>query len=127
MASLNCTRCNGLKRQQCVCLVYNLPPGLASFTSLTISNYRYGRIQSLDNLPYGLPNFNCGDRIKHWKPSVEVHSKFTFATNELFGTLLLGIQRLEETDGLPLADQMMLEEMLECWTKADDIALLSSL
>ena len=35
--------------------------------------------------------------------------------NVLFATLLLGLQRLEVTEGLPLAHHAMLEEMLECW------------
>jgi hypothetical protein len=56
-----------------------------------------------------------------WKPSL--HADFTFLTNSLFSTLFLGIQRLEDTAGLPLAHQAMLEEMLECWTKSDDFLI----
>lgn len=42
-------------------------------------------------------------------------------TNVLFATLLLGLQRLERTQGLPLAHPSMLEEMLENWTMADHV------
>ena len=51
------------------------------------------------------------------------HHKFSPATKKLFSTLFLGIQRLEDTAGLPLAHQAMLEEMLECWTKSDDFLI----
>ena len=40
-------------------------------------------------------------------------------TGLLFATLLLGLQRLEETGRLPLAHQAMLEDMLEGWTWGD--------
>ena len=53
-----------------------------------------------------------------WKPSI--HADYSPATNKLFATLFLGIQRLENTTGLPLAHQAMLEEMLLCWTHLDD-------
>ena len=53
----------------------------------------------------------------NWKPSL--HDKF-WKTNKLFATLFMGIQRLEDTTGLPLAHQAMLEEILECWTMEDD-------
>ena len=45
---------------------------------------------------------------------------FSLKTNVLFATLLLGVQRLEEAGVLLLAHQAMLEDMLECWTLADD-------
>ena len=45
---------------------------------------------------------------------------FSRSTNALCGTLLLGVQRLEETGVLPLAHQAMLEAMLEAWTVRDD-------
>jgi hypothetical protein len=48
------------------------------------------------------------------------HHKFSPATKELFSTLFLGIQRLEDTAGLPLAHQAMLEEMLEGWCGYDN-------
>ena len=44
------------------------------------------------------------------------HFEFSTNTNKLFATFFLAIQRLEETAGLPLADQAMLEETLECFT-----------
>jgi ankyrin repeat protein len=44
------------------------------------------------------------------------HFDFSGKTNILFGTLFLGIQRLEQNYTLPLAHQAMLEEMLEVWT-----------
>ena len=44
------------------------------------------------------------------------HASFESATNRLFATLLLGVQRLEEAGVLLLAHQAMLEDMLECWT-----------
>ena len=49
------------------------------------------------------------------------HSDFLKGTDILFETLFLGIQRLETTGKLPLAHQSMLEDILECWTIADDI------
>ena len=45
---------------------------------------------------------------------------FSRGTNALFATLLLGVQRLEETGVLPQAHQAMLEDMLEDWTRGDD-------
>ena len=45
---------------------------------------------------------------------------FCRGTNALFATLLLGVQRLEETGVLPQAHQAMLEDMLEDWTRGDD-------
>lgn len=54
----------------------------------------------------------------HWTRRIHAilpHSE----TNALFSTLLLGIQRLEETGALPLAHQAMLEDMLECWSIPD--------
>ena len=45
---------------------------------------------------------------------------FSLDTNVLFATLLLGVQRLEETGVLPQAHQAMLEDMLEGWTGGDD-------
>ena len=39
--------------------------------------------------------------------------------NLLFGTLLLGLQRLETDVVLPRAHQSMLEDMLEGWTWGD--------
>lgn len=49
---------------------------------------------------------------------------FSQDTNTLFATLLLGLQRLETTEVLPLAHYSMLEDMLECWTWDDDVDLL---
>jgi len=40
-------------------------------------------------------------------------------TNVLFATLLLGLQRLETSGGLPPAHHSMLEDMLEGWTWGD--------
>jgi len=57
-----------------------------------------------------------------WNSSFHA-TKFTRATDKLFGTLLLGIERLEKTGILQLADAYMLEEMLECWQINDDIDL----
>ena len=50
---------------------------------------------------------------------------FQKETNPLFATLLLAVQRLEEIGVLPLAHQAMLEDMLEGWTWADAITLVS--
>ena len=44
-------------------------------------------------------------------------------SNALFGTLLLAMQRLEAVGLLPLAHQAMLEEMLEGWTRCDELDL----
>lgn len=43
--------------------------------------------------------------------------------NTLFATLFLALQRLEDTTDLPRAHHSMMEEMLECWTLADHVAL----
>jgi len=42
-------------------------------------------------------------------------------TNTLFATLLLGLQRLEDTGALPLAHQAMLEDALTCWSWRDTL------
>ena len=62
---------------------------------------------------------NCG-----WAP--RRHCLMCVATNTLFATLLLGLQRLESTGLLPLAHQAMLEDMLEGWTLTDDVLLFRS-
>ena len=54
------------------------------------------------------------------KWSLANHSDFSASTNKLFGTLFLGIQRLEETRVVPLAHQAMLEDILEGWSVEDD-------
>jgi hypothetical protein len=54
-----------------------------------------------------------------WKPSL--HEDFSSATDMMFGTLFLAIHRLENTAGLPLAHQALLEDTLEFWTKRDDL------
>jgi len=60
-------------------------------------------------------------RLPDYQPwTRESHHTFSLATNDLFATLFLGIQRLEDTDVLPLAHQAMLEEMLECWYGHDN-------
>ena len=41
----------------------------------------------------------------------------------LFATLLLGLQRLEETSIVQAAHNIMLEDMLESWTWADSCAM----
>ena len=41
------------------------------------------------------------------------HLDFSVSTNKLFGSLFLGIQRLEESGAVPLAHQAMLEDILE--------------
>ena len=41
----------------------------------------------------------------------------------LFATLLLGLQRLEETSVVQEAHNIMLEDMLERWTWADSYAM----
>ena len=56
-------------------------------------------------------------RARHW--TRRSHGLFSTRTNVLFATLLLGVQRLEETGVLPQAHQAMLEDMLEDWTKGD--------
>ena len=55
---------------------------------------------------------------RHWTRGS--HALFLRETNVLFATLLLGVQRLEETGVLPQAHQAMLEAMLEDWTGRDD-------
>ena len=57
-------------------------------------------------------------RGRHW--TRRSHALFLGRTNVLFATLLLGVQRLEETGVLPQAHQAMLEDMLEGWTGRDD-------
>jgi len=56
-----------------------------------------------------------------WKYSN--HHKFGDRTNELFATLLLGLQRLNDSGIFKEADSMMLEEMLENWTFTDTMQL----
>ena len=59
-------------------------------------------------------------RNKEWSRST--HSTlFSKKTHDLFANLLLGIQRLEDRGYLPLADQAMVEEMLEGWKCCDDM------
>ena len=57
-------------------------------------------------------------QARHW--SRRSHALFSRDTNRLFSTLLLGVQRLEETGVLPQAHQAILEDMLEDWTGRDD-------
>ena len=57
------------------------------------------------------------DQARHW--TRRSHALFSNHTNALFVTLLLGVQRLEETGVLPQAHQAMLEDMLEGWTGRD--------
>jgi len=62
----------------------------------------------------------------NWKYSRHVsarRAKFSLITDKLFGTLLLGIERLEDTGILPIADAFMLVEMLECWQIKDEFNL----
>lgn len=51
---------------------------------------------------------------------------FRKQTNALFCTLLLGLQRLEDSGVLPLAHQAMLEDMLEDWVWGDAQNLLNN-
>ena len=51
--------------------------------------------------------------------SRQTHEKFGGSVNELFSTLFLAIQRLEQETTLPLAHQAMFEEMLTLWTNKD--------
>ena len=51
------------------------------------------------------------------------HQEFSAKTDEIFRMFFLGIQRLEETEQLPLAHQVMFEEMMENWTLQDDLKL----
>ena len=46
-------------------------------------------------------------------------SVFRPQTNVLFATLLLGLERLEATQILPIAHKSVLEDTLECWTWTD--------
>lgn len=64
-----------------------------------------------------------------WTPRAHAVNVFRPKTNVLFATFLLGLQRLEETEVLPLAHQAMLEDTLECWTWRDDsdLELLNAL
>ena len=64
-------------------------------------------------------------QARHW--TRHIHALFTRHTNALFGTLLLGLQRLEETGVLPPAHHSMLEDMLEGWTGRDQKAPSQSL
>ena len=62
----------------------------------------------------------------NWKYSRHVYTRraiFSLMTDKLFGTLLLGIQRLEDEGALQIADAFMLEEMLECWQYKDEVNL----
>lgn len=59
------------------------------------------------------------DPASPWSRTAHVGSN----TNILFATLLLGVQRLEDTETLPLAHQAMLEEMLTCWLWQDTLAI----
>ena len=61
----------------------------------------------------------------HWSRMNHLEN-FSYITSDLFMTLLLGIQKLEESGFLLLADQSMLEEMLEAWTVEDDYDLFSA-
>ena len=61
-------------------------------------------------------------QYQEWHWTRRSHSLFSSKTNGLFATLLLGVQRLEETGVLPLAHQAMLEDMLQGWTGHDDPA-----
>ena len=56
-------------------------------------------------------------QVRHW--TRRSHALFGDSTNIRFGTLLLGLQRLEETGVLPQAHQAMQEDMLEGWTGRD--------
>ena len=58
--------------------------------------------------------------------SHQTHLKFGRDTNDLFTTLFLAIQRLEEQQILPLAHQAMFEDMLTLW-KVSDIPPVSHL
>ena len=51
---------------------------------------------------------------------------FADETNILFAALLLGLQRLETDEILPLAHHSMLEDMLEGWTLGDNDAIVPS-
>lgn len=48
---------------------------------------------------------------------------WNWQTNYLFASLLLGVQRHEESGYLIQAHQSMVEDMLECWTARDSIDL----
>jgi hypothetical protein len=102
MASENCTICNGLMEQ---------PSLVDSPPMLTI-------LECGDN---GIAKLNDLIETRHWTHLC--HADFSYKTNDLFETLFLGIQRLEDTGVLPVAHQAMLEDMLECWTNKDDLKL----
>ena len=55
----------------------------------------------------------------NWSPKVHKTMYCNPTTNNLFMTLFLAIQQLEEKDVLPLAHQAMFEDMLTFWTMAD--------
>jgi len=69
----------------------------------------------------GIAKLNDLIETQHWTHLC--HANFSYKTNELFGTLLLGIQRLENTAGLSLAHKTMFEDMLECWINKDDFKI----
>lgn len=69
---------------------------------------------ALEQLEMLLPPTEPWSRRKH----AIIFQKAT-KTNQLFATLFLGLQRLEEAGVLALAHHAMLEDMLECWTWAD--------
>ena len=49
-----------------------------------------------------------------------ISRRYHLEINALFGTFLLGIQRLENQGKIPLAHQAMIEDMLtSCWTALD--------
>lgn len=75
----------------------------------------------IPNVPDYTRKFINEDKAReqiHWQRQTHLEM-FQGYTNTLFATLFLAIQRLEETANLPLADQAMLEEMLECWKLVD--------
>ena len=102
-----CTICNG-QRGSCICLLDNLPPGLLE---LNFTGKQIFDIYDTDDLI----------ETKNWTRSC--HADFSYKTNDLFETLFLGIQHLENTGVLQEAHQMMFEFMLECWTDTDDFEL----
>ena len=62
----------------------------------------------------------------NWSPKVHKTMYCNPTTNNLFMTLFLAIQQLEEKDVLPLAHQAMFEDMLTLW-KVSDIPPVSHL
>lgn len=54
-----------------------------------------------------------------WHPTLHAVA-FSYITNMIFSTLLLGLTRLEDAQVLPLAHHAMLEEMFGCWNMVDD-------